>query len=41
MMKDKGVDFLPLTKPLTIDLEDDDEYQAEVGLRGPRDPDEE
>ncbi|KAL9116973.1 MAG: hypothetical protein Q9187_006495 [Circinaria calcarea] len=39
--KDKGVNFLPLTKPLTIYLQDDDKYQAEIEWRGPRDPEEE
>jgi len=39
-LDENGIDFLPLTKPLPIDLEGDDEYETEMQRRGGRDPEE-
>ena len=40
LLDKKGVDLLPLTKPLEIDLEEDEEYETEMQRRGGRDPEE-
>ena len=40
LLEKKGVDLLPLTKPLEIDLEEDEEYETEMQRRGGRDPEE-
>lgn len=39
-MEEKGIDLLPITRPLDIDLESDDEYETEMQRRRGRDPDE-
>ena len=39
-MEENGMDFLPLTAPLPIELETDEEYEAEMKKRGDRDPEE-
>ena len=40
VLEKKGIPFEPITKPLEIDLEDDDHYEEEVRKRAGRDPDE-
>ncbi len=40
LLEKKGVDLLPLTKPLEIDLESDEEYETQMQRRGGRDPEE-
>ena len=40
LLEEQNIDFLPLTKPLPIDLEDDETYDKEVLARGGRDPEE-
>ena len=40
LLKKKCIDFLPLTKPLPIDLEDDKIYDREMAARGRSDPEE-
>lgn len=40
LLDKKGVSLLPLTKPLEIDLEEDEEYETEMQRRGGRDPEE-
>ena len=40
LLDKKGVDLLPITKPLEIDLEEDEEYETEMQRRGGRDPEE-
>lgn len=40
-LEKEGIDFLPITKPLAIDLESDEEYGTEMQRRGGKDPDEE
>ena len=39
-LEQEGIDFLPVTKPLEIDLESDEEYETEMPRRGGRDPEE-
>ncbi|KAL6720376.1 hypothetical protein ACLMJK_002297 [Lecanora helva] len=39
-LEKEGIDFLPLTKPLPVDLESDDEYESEMQRRRGRDPEE-
>lgn len=39
-LEQKGIDFLPITKPLPVDLEEDDEYETEMQRRHGRDPEE-
>ena len=39
-LEEEGIDFLPLTKPLPIDLESDEEYETEMQRRGGREPEE-
>lgn len=39
-LEQEGIDFLPLTKPLEIDLESDDEFETEMQRRRGRDPEE-
>ena len=39
-LEQEGIDFHPLTKPLEIDLESDEEYETEMQRRGGRDPEE-
>lgn len=37
-LEEKGIDLLPITRPLEIDLESDEDYEREMAARGPRDP---
>lgn len=37
-LDEAGIDFLPITKPLPLDLESDDEYETQMQRRGGRDP---
>ena len=39
-LEQEGIDFEPLTKPLEIDLESDDEFETEMQRRRGRDPEE-
>ena len=39
-LEQEGIDFQPLTKPLEIDLESDEEFETEVQRRRGRDPEE-
>ncbi|MCJ1369174.1 hypothetical protein MMC20_000383 [Loxospora ochrophaea] len=39
-LEEKGIDFYPITKPLNIDLEEDEIYEVEMQRRGGRDPEE-
>ncbi|KAL9074479.1 MAG: hypothetical protein Q9161_002267 [Pseudevernia consocians] len=39
-LEQEGIDFHPVTKPLEIDLESDEEYETEMQRRGGRDPEE-
>ena len=39
-LEQEGIDFLPVTKPLEIDLESDEEYETEMQQRRGRDPEE-
>ena len=39
-MEQAGLDFHPVTKPLALELESDEEYEMEMQRRGGRDPDE-
>ena len=39
-LEQEGIDFQPLTKPLEIDLESDDEFETEMQRRRGRDPEE-
>lgn len=39
-LEQEGIDFLPVTKPLEIDLESDEEYETEMQRRRGRDPEE-
>lgn len=36
--EEKGLPFLPLTRPVPFDLETEEEYVAEMERRGGRDP---
>jgi sulfite oxidase len=38
MYEDRGVSFLPLTRPAPFDLETDEEYLEEMKRREGRDP---
>jgi sulfite oxidase len=38
MMEEKGIPFEPLTKPLEVELEDEDVYMQELEKRGGREP---
>lgn len=40
LLESNGVPFNPLTKPLEIDLEEDDEYETKMQRRKGRDPEE-
>lgn len=37
-LAEKGLEMFPLTKPLPIELEDEDHYEAEMERLGGRDP---
>ena len=37
-LESQGMDILPITRPLEIDLETDEHYEAEMAARGGRDP---
>ncbi|MCJ1308472.1 hypothetical protein MMC25_002125 [Agyrium rufum] len=39
-LKDRNISLLPLTQPLSIDLEEDEEYETMMQRRGGRDPEE-
>lgn len=39
-IEDAGIDFLPITKPLELDMESDEEYETQMQRRGGRDPEE-
>jgi sulfite oxidase len=38
MLEERGLPILPITHPLEIDLETDEEYEAEMQKRQGRDP---
>lgn len=38
MLEDKGLPLLPITRPLEIDLEEDEDYEAAMKIQGGRDP---
>lgn len=37
-LEEKGLPFLPLTRPLNVDLEREEQYEEEMKKRGGRDP---
>jgi len=37
-LEDKGMSLLPITRPLEMDLESDEAYDAEMEAQGGRDP---
>ena len=39
-LQQERIDFLPITKPLEIDLESDEDFETEVQRRGGREPEE-
>ena len=39
-LEEKGLDLLPITKPLPLDLESDEEYDTEMKKRKGREPEE-
>ncbi len=38
MKEEKGIPFEPVTKPLEVELEDEDVYMQELEKRGGREP---
>lgn len=40
LLEEKGLSFLPITKPLEITLESDEDWRTNMAARGGRDPEE-
>lgn len=40
LLEEKGLSILPITKPLEISLESDEDWRASMAARGGRDPEE-